>query len=451
MSSDAEWLVARTELRALLRTQPSWTNGDFADALHRSLGWVKKWRKRIQAAPDDEQVLHSRSRARLHPPPKLAQAVIDAVLALRENPPEHLQRVPGPKAILYYLSRDPQLKARGLRLPRSTRTIWQILRSAGRIARPLSRAHQPVERPEPMTSWQLDFKDVTSVPAEAQGKRQHVVEVLDIVDVGSSILVDAHVRPDFTAETTLRTVVETLRTHGLPDSITMDRDPRFIGNTQGRDFPCPLLRLLYSLGLHITICPAKRPDLNAFVERYHRTFEHECIRIVGPSDLESAKQATATFRQHYNEERPNQALSCGNRPPAIAFADLPPRPVLPTMLDPDRWLAVLDGERYVRKVMGNGTVVIDNSYYYVGQSSVGKHVRLRLDAAKRVFVVEYREKVIKQLPIKGLLGEAIALDTYVELMAQAARTQYIAGRPIGRQLQLPLETSDTPATPKATM
>src|SRR5262249_42035189 len=131
----------------------------------------------------------------------------------------------------------------------------------------------PVNRPAPLSSWQLDFKDVSSVPADPSGKQQHVVEVLDIVDVGTSILVDAHVRPDFSAETTLQAIIATFRTHGLPQHITVDRDPRFVGGAHGGDFPAPLLRLLHCLGLQVTICPPRRPDKNAFVERYHRTFD----------------------------------------------------------------------------------------------------------------------------------------------------------------------------------
>ena len=38
---------------------------------------------------------------------------------MRAEPPENLQRVPGPEAILYFLHRDPTLKAAGVRLPRS--------------------------------------------------------------------------------------------------------------------------------------------------------------------------------------------------------------------------------------------------------------------------------------------------------------------------------------------
>lgn len=439
MGTDAEWFADRRHLRLLLQTQPTWTTTDLAQALKRSVSWVKKWRTRIRSAPQDERVLHSQSRARHHPPSRLDQQVIDRILAIRDQPPDNLHRIPGPKAILYYLERDPSLQQQQLRLPRSTRTIWQILRQYGRIAIRGQRSHTPVERPSPMSSWQLDFKDVSSVPADPTGKQQHVVEVLDIVDVGTSILVDAHVRPDFTAATTLLSLIATFRKQGLPQHITVDRDPRFVGGAHGGDFPAPLVRMLHCFGLHVTICPPQRPDKNAFVERYHRTFDHECLRIVQPSDLSSVQEVTTTFGWHYNYERPNQAISCGNRPPCVAFADLPARPALPNQVDPDRWVETLNGERYVRKVRANGTVSVDSSVYYIDQTWQGKYVTLRLDAANRSFVVEYRELPIKQLPIKGLVGEVLPLETYLELIIREARTQAIAGRPVGQQLRLPLE------------
>jgi hypothetical protein len=452
MSNDATWLADRTQLRTLLRTQPTWTNRDFAQALHRSVSWVKKWRGRLRTAPDDDAALYSRSRARLRPPPKLDPQVIDAILAIRDAPPNHLQRIPGPKAISYYLARDPQLQAQGLRLPRSSRTIWQILRAAGRIPSRAQRSHHPVERPAPMSSWQLDFKDVSTVPADPEGKQQHVVEVLDIVDVGTSILVDAQVRSDFTAETTLLALVRTFRAQGLPAHITVDRDPRFVGGSHRVDAPAPLLRLLHCLGIQVTICPPQRPDKNAFVERYHRSFASECLRVVLPRDLPSAQTATTSFRQHYNNERPNQALSCGNRPPAVAFPDLPVLPPLPAMIDPDRWLEALHGERYVRKVRTGGTVTVDTVSYYIDSSWQGKYVTLRVDAPSRSLVVEYREQPSKQLAIKGLIGEHLPLERFIDQLAQAARTQVGAGgRPAGQQLRLPLETPDTALTPGAAM
>ncbi len=100
-----------------------------------SVSWVDKWKKRPLHAPkDDEQVLCVLSRAPHHPRPRLEQQVVDRVVEIRDDPPEGLGRIPGPKAILYYLGRDESLKEMRVRLPKSTRTIHRLLRENGRIA-----------------------------------------------------------------------------------------------------------------------------------------------------------------------------------------------------------------------------------------------------------------------------------------------------------------------------
>lgn len=174
----------------------------------------------------------------------------------------------------------------------------------------------------------------------------------------------------------------------------------------------------------------------SIVERYNRTFEYECLRVFAPPDLATVQSLTEAFRQHYNFERPNQALSCGNQPPCVAFAERPPRPRLPASVDPDRWVEVLDGQRYGRKVRSSGTVTVDGVSYYVDQALAGKYVSLRLDAHQRVFVVEYREHLVKTIPIKGLVGEHLCWESYLEQIAMEARTPLVMGRPIGQQLRL---------------
>ncbi len=99
---EAVYYAARANLRRLMRLHPQWTQPQDAQAVGLSLGWVKKWKKRLQEAePQDEQVLHSRSRARRHPPERISQAVTDRIIQMRDEPPEGLGRTPGPKAILY--------------------------------------------------------------------------------------------------------------------------------------------------------------------------------------------------------------------------------------------------------------------------------------------------------------------------------------------------------------
>jgi hypothetical protein len=426
---EEQWYADRCRLRELLRSHPDWSHRQFAAELGRSRGWIKKWTRRLRdAEPADDTVLHGQSRARRHPPPARDPAVVARILEIRDHPPANLQRVPGPTAILYYLHRDAELAARGARLARSTRTIWRVLTQHGRIAGRRPRDHQPVDRPPPLAVWQVDFKDVSTVPADPDGKRQHVVEAFHTVDTGTSILLNAQVRADFTAETALAAVAQTLQAYGLPQRISVDRDPRFVGSPSGRDFPAPFRRFLLCLGIEAEVSPPQRPDKQAFVERYHRTYEQECLRVCRPATEEQAREHTAAFAQHYNHERPNQALSCGNRPPRAAFPSLPVLPPVPERVDPDRWVQAIDGQRYVRKVKQDGTVLVADQRYYVQRALAGQYVVLQVDATARALVAAHRQRVIRRVPLKGLHGEPLAFAEFLELMQQAARSDWRAGR-----------------------
>jgi transposase len=113
----------------------------------------------------------------------------------------------------------------------------------------------------------MDFKDVSSVSAEqsSQGKRQHVIEVCNFVDAGTSIALFAQAREDFHEQTAMEAVISFLQRYGRPHQITFDRDPRWVGSVSGRDFPSPLRRLLLCLGIQPNICPPHRPDKNDLV------------------------------------------------------------------------------------------------------------------------------------------------------------------------------------------
>jgi hypothetical protein len=422
---EEEWCADRARLRSLASARLDDPIAQLAEALGRSTSWVKKWLRRLgRAAWDDEAVLHSRSRARRHPPPAVPPLVVERILALRDQPPAHLQRTPGPKAILSFLHHDPELQAAGLPRPRSTATVWRLLRRHGRIAPRRPHLREPWDLPEPLTSWQLDRKDVSSVPrdrSDPAAKRQHVVESLDCVDCGPSLLVTAQVRDDFTEETTLTTVADLLRTQGRPPTITLDRDPRFVGAPGTGDFPSPLIRLLTCLGVEVQVNPPRRPDLHGFVERFHRTLEEECLRGHRPATLEAAREVTATLQQHSNAERPNQARSCRNQPPRVAFPSLPPRPPVPPVVDPDGWLRLVDGRRYPRTVKPTGSVAVEHPRYYVGRRWHGQRVLVAVVASERQLAVWQGQTLLKRLPLRGLRQAPLPFEWYVTHMAQEAR------------------------------
>ena len=99
------------------------------------------------------------------------------------------------------------------------------------------------------------------ISATAQGLKGYY----DEKDKGTSILLTATPREDFNAETVITAMVDAFMVNGLPEVITFDRDPRFIGSWSAKDFPAPFMRFLMCLGIRVHVCPPKRPDKNAFV------------------------------------------------------------------------------------------------------------------------------------------------------------------------------------------
>ena len=196
-----------------------------------------------------------------------------------------------------------------------------------------------------------------------------------------------------------------------------------MGSPAGSDFPAALVRFGACLGIEIHLCAPHHPQQNGFVERYNRTYQEECLALDRPANLEQDKAATEVFVEHYNVERPHQGLACGNRPPRMAFPTLASLPSLPTTVDPDAWLAELDGVHLERKVDRHGMVSIDLKRYYVSSELAGHHVVLQLDAQQHCVQVLHEQQVVKVLPLKGLVGQVLSFEQFLTHMLRQARAQ----------------------------
>jgi hypothetical protein len=204
----------RAILRDLLEKTPPASPQQLALTIGRSVSWVKKWRKRLaEGSPGDPSVLCSSSRAHHAPYFRWDGRVSQKIVEMRFAPPENLKRLPGPRALLYYLPRDPELQAAQVPLPRSSRTIWKLLHATGCLAPRSKEPPHPTEPRKPLEEIQMDFKHVGSVSPEqsSPGKRQHVVEVCNFIDAGTSIALSAQAREDFHEQTALEAVISFLR------------------------------------------------------------------------------------------------------------------------------------------------------------------------------------------------------------------------------------------------
>ena len=421
--SEVDWLIGRGNLYQLWRENPQQKRSELAAAVGYSRSWVEKWLRRFQEGGgeiEDVTLFYSRSRARKRSNPKIDAAVEAAILAIRDDPAEGLRRTPGPQTILYYLDKGGELSAAGHYVPRRAATIWRILDKHQRIRHRPPRQHQPEEPVEPMVEWQIDFKSISTVPAEAGGKQQHVVETLNVVDRGSSILVAATPRADFHAQTTLLSMVNVFRQYGLPQAVRFDRDPRFVASWSMREFPSAFMRFLQVIGVQPLVCPPHRPDKNPFVERYHLNYGQECLAREQPRNLAQTILCTERYQQHYNEERPSQARSCQNQPPRVAFPEAQTRRRLPAIVDPDSWLAAASKRLYRRRVTNNGSIKIGGHRYYISRQLVKQEVALRVDAIDKQLLVFEGQRLLKAVPLKGLYHGQLELADYIDLIGREA-------------------------------
>jgi len=418
---EEEWVVKRCQLRQIWLDHPEWSRQKMAEEVGCSKSWVKKWLRRIRSAPlEDQQVMYGLSRTPKHPPPRFSPEVVNKILEIRDHPPRLLGRTPGPRTILYYLHKDPTFKKCGAKLPRSTRTVWKVLTQHQRIYQPPQSIVDPEERPAPGVEWGMDFHDVSTVPADPVGKKQHGVEILNLVDHGSSAVVASEAASDYNAETALRKLADVLLEQGCPDRIRMDRDPRWVGSWTAKDFPSPLLRFLQCLGIDPHVCPPQRPDKNPFVERYHRNFKYECQLIECPTDLLSTVEVNQRYVRFYNFERPNQAITCGNQPPRTKFPARPCLPPVPLTVNPDRWLLAQSGKTYRRKLDSKGCFQLGNQIYYVKQNRHGQVVVIWVDGKQKTLHVFAGQALVKSLPIKGLQNHLMNFREYLDLMCKEA-------------------------------
>jgi len=408
---ESEWELDRIRLFQVRRAHPEWTLPHLAQALQRSLSWVKKWLRRFREAGQVTlETFKSQSRAPHHRSRQVVAVVRDTILSLRDELKAVYGRVVGPKPILYHLHRDALLQAQKVYLPRSTRTIWQVLKDGGRIPTRVHERH-PIERPEPMQHWEMDF-----------GQLGEAFEFLTVVDRGTSILVNTQTQPHYNAETALLAVATLFIAAGLPEKLRFDNDTRFVSNWQSDGYPSPLMRFLLCLGVEPDLVEPGKPQHKPFAERSVRTLKYECLWLDPPEDWLDAASILEIYRHFYNHDRANQSLACGNCPPYEAFPRLPSLPPVPDTVDPDAWLAHYDRRIFKRRVGRNGMIGVGSYPYYVGYAHAREPVGVLLDAPKRVFRILHREAVICEKEIQGLVGHAMPFQDYLKHMVAEART-----------------------------
>lgn len=421
---EAEWMLKRIQLWRLIRAHPTWSVRQLADELGMSSSWVQVWKQRLcDADGNDLRPFMSRSRRRKTSPKRVSERLEAKIIHLRKTLTEQYHRIVGARNILYHLQEDVELKRIGEYIPKAASTVHEVLLRFNLIPRPAPHVHVPFESAMPLQVWEIDFTDIITARDPDSEKRQHQVEAFNVVDSGTSIALATTVNANFDARQALVAMIDVLDQVGMPQSIRFDRDPRFVASWTMDKFPSAFMRFLLCIGVTPDVCPPRRPDRKPYVERFIRSQKAERIYPLRPATVAQTQRVLDAYQSFYNLERPNQAVSCQNRPPSVALEQVPYLPRLPQQVNPDAWLEHYHRQGFRRRVRSNGTVTVDKHNYYIGKRYHGQRVLLVLDAPSQQFEIWCGDRLLKSKPIQGLFHGELPLEDYVEMMLQAAESE----------------------------
>jgi transposase InsO family protein len=196
-------------------------------------------------------------------------------------------------------------------------TIWRILRRRGFVT------PQPQKRPkssfvrfqadQPNERWQADITHW-----KLKGGRE--VEILNILDDHSRLLVASDAYPTTKAADVVRSFHRAFSTWGFPASVLTDNGAVFTAAPRGGG-RCAIEIELGLLGIKLIHSSPYHPQTCGKVERFHQT-EKKWLRSQQRSfTLEDLQGRLDWFRAYYNIERPHRAI--GRRTPTEAFEDRP--------------------------------------------------------------------------------------------------------------------------------
>lgn len=184
--------------------------------------------------------------------------------------------------------------------------VWRIykamrLNKKRRTKRRLpDRQRVPLDAPAEVNgTWSLDFMS----DALYSGSR---FRVLNIIDEGVREALDIVVDTSITAVRLVR-ILELLKSQfGIPKAIRVDNGPEF--TAQAFTDWCT------QNNVRIDYIQPGRPNQNAYIERFNRSYRDEVLDPHIFSTLSQVRDLSWAWLISYNEERPHKSL--GNIPPA---------------------------------------------------------------------------------------------------------------------------------------
>jgi len=185
--------------------------------------------------------------------------------------------------------------------------VYRVYRELSLNLRRKTKKRIPTRDPLPMevparanAIWSLDFMQDTLYV----GRR---FRTLNVLDEGVREILDIEVDTSLPGERVVQ-VLERLRMwRGLPEAIRCDNGPELISQV--------FVDWCEEHGVELRHIEPGKPNQNAFIERFNRTYREEVLNAYLFESLDQVREITYEWMECYNEQRPHDAL--GGLPPTV--------------------------------------------------------------------------------------------------------------------------------------
>jgi putative transposase len=160
-------------------------------------------------------------------------------------------------------------------------------------------ARQPLVAPTALNEvWSLDHMHDTLFNGRSY-------RVLNVIDEANREVLAIEIDTSLPALRVIRVLDQLRELRGLPKALRLDNGSEF----RSQVFLDWCRRHL----IELRFIPPGKPDQNAYIERFNRTYRHEVLDAYVFEDLEQVRVISEDWMRRYNEERPHRSL--GRVPP----------------------------------------------------------------------------------------------------------------------------------------
>jgi transposase InsO family protein len=294
--------------------------------------------------------------------PHQMDAVVEArIVAMRREHPGW-----GPRTIRTWLEREEVCP-----LPGRT-SIERCLIRHGLVtpqARKRKRSdYRRWERSRAMELWQMDIVGGVRLVDGSEAK------IVSGIDDHSRFVICARVVARATAKPVCDALAWAMRRHGVPDQVLTDNGKVFTARFGPGPGPVLFDRICTENGIRHLLTAPRSPTTTGKVERWHKTLRREFLDSKVFATVDDAQAQLDAWVEHYNRQRPHQAL--GGAVPWSRFQlARPPAVEASVMAEP----ASSSDPVTTRRVSSTGTVSFATARYKAGTWLAGQPVEVVCD------------------------------------------------------------------------